>query len=246
MQGVEHRLAALLDQRLNELLELAAGDRDLHVLRAALVGGDERQIDGRFHRGGKLDLGLLGGFLQSLKGHRIFAKIDAFGALEFVGQEVDQHLVEVIAAEVGVAVDGEHFEDAVADIEHRHVERAAAQIEDADLFVLLLVQPVRQGGGGRLGQHAEHLQSGDFAGVLGGLALGIVEVSRHGDDRVGDLLAEIVFGRLLQVLQDERGDLLGRVVLAANFHLHEFFGPADDLRTGPSSLPGRLRCAGGP
>ena len=95
----------------------------------------------------------------------------------------------------------QHFEDAVADVEHRDVERAAAEVEDEDLFVLLLVQPVRQRGGRRLGEHAQDLQPGDLAGVLGGLALGVVEVRRHGDDRVGDLLAEIVLGGLLQVLR---------------------------------------------
>ena len=102
----------------------------------------------------------------------------------------------------------EHFEDAVADVEHGNVERSAAEVEDADLFVLLLVQAISQCGGGGLGQHAQDLEPGDFAGVLGRLALGIVEVGRHGDDRIGHLFAEIILGGLLQILQDERGDLL--------------------------------------
>jgi hypothetical protein len=44
---------------------------------------------------------------------------------------VDQALVEVVAAEVRVAVGRLHLEHAVADLEDRDVERAAAEVVDA-------------------------------------------------------------------------------------------------------------------
>ena len=229
LERVDHRLAALLGQRGDQLLELAAGDRHLQVLGSALVGGDERQVHGGFHGGRKLDLGLLGGFLEALEGHRVLAEVDAFLLAELLGEVVDELLVEVVAAEVGVAVDGEHFEDAIADVEDGDVERAAAEVEDADLLVLLFVHAVGEGGGGGFGEDAQHLEAGDFAGVLGGLALGVVEVGRDGDDGFGDFFAEVIFGGLLEVLEDEGRDLLGRVFLAANLDLDEIFRAAGDL-----------------
>ena len=51
--------------------------------------------------------------------------------------------------------------------------------------------------------------------------LRVVKVRRHSDDRFRHLLAEIVFGRLLQLLQDHAGDL-GRSVLLPlrdNYHV---------------------------
>ncbi len=227
-QGVDDRLAASLDERTDELLQLASRDGDLEMLGTVLIGGDEGQIDGGLHRAGEFDLGLFGGFLQALEGHRVFAQIDAFGAFEFVGQIIDEDLVEVVAAEVGVAVDAEDFEDAVADVEHGDVERSAAEVEDADFFILLFIEPVGEGRGGGLGQHAEDLKAGDFAGVLGGLALRVVEIRRDGDDRLGDFFAEIILGGLFEIAQDHGADGLGGVFLAADFHLHEFVGRADD------------------
>ena len=82
-----------------------------------------------------------------------------------------------------VAGGGLDLEDAVADLEHGHVEGAAAEVEDEDRLVGLLVEPVRERGGGRLVDDALDVEAGDLAGVLGGLALVVVEVRGDGDHR---------------------------------------------------------------
>ena len=103
-----------------------------------------------------------------------------------------------------VAVGAEDFDQLVADFEDAHVERAAAQVEHDDLLVLLLLQAVGERRGGRLVDDAADLQPGDLAGVLGRLALRVVEIGRNGDDRLVDLVAEIAFGRLLELAEDQR------------------------------------------
>ena len=54
------------------------------------------------------------------------------------------------------------------------------------IFVVFLVEAIGQRGGGRLIDDAQHFQPGDLAGIFGGVALGVVEVRRNGDDRLGD------------------------------------------------------------
>jgi len=73
------------------------------------------------------------------------------------------------------------------------------------------------------------LQSRDVSGVFGCLPLRVVEVCRNGDHGLLDLLAQIIFRRLLQVHQDHRRDFRRRVVLAADIYLDQFIRPAHDL-----------------
>jgi hypothetical protein len=74
----------------------------------------------------------------------------------------------------------------VADLEDRDVERAAAEVVDRDALGRVLAEAVREGGGRRLVDDADDLEAGDLAGVLGGLALVVVEVRGDGDDRLVD------------------------------------------------------------
>ena len=178
------------------------------------VGGDERQVDLGLLGVGELDLGLLGRFLQALQGELVVAQVDALLLFELVREVADDALVEVLAAEEGVAVGRLDLEHAVADLEDRHVERAAAQVIDRDDAALALVHAVGERRRGRLVDDAQDLEAGDAAGILGRLALGVVEVGRNGDDRLLDLLAEIGLGGLLHLAEDEGRDLARAVLLA--------------------------------
>ena len=148
---------------------------------------------------------------------------------------VDDALVDVVAAQVRIAVGGLHFHHAVADFEDRDIERAAAEVVDRDGFVLLLVEPVGQRRRRRLVDDAHHFQAGDLAGVFGGLALRVVEVRRNRDHRLRDLLAQIGFGRFLQLRQNHRRNLGRRVLLAVDLDAGVAVLAARPPYTGPSS-----------
>ena len=164
---------------------------------------------------GQLDLGLFSGFFQALQGQHVVLEVDARVFLELVDDVVDDALVEVFAAQEGVAVGREHLELLftvnVGNLDDRDVERAAAQVINGNLAVafFLLVQAKGQCGSGRLVDDALDIKTGNAAGVFGGLALGVVEVGWHRDDGFGHRLAEVVFGSFLHLAQDVGADLLG-------------------------------------
>jgi len=120
------RLATTLEQVGGHLLELGARERLIQVQGAVGGCGDERQVDLRLLHLRQLDLRLLCGFFQALRGHAIFRQVDAVRGLELRDEPVDDALVPVVATETRVAVRALHFEHAVADLEHAHVEGAAA------------------------------------------------------------------------------------------------------------------------
>src|SRR6185437_12918189 len=78
------------------------------------------------------------------------------------------------------------------------------------------------------------VEPGDLAGVLGRLALVVVEVGGDGDDGRVDGLAQIGFGVGLELLQDHGGDLRRRELLRSGVALGYFYarvavGAGDDL-----------------
>ena len=139
------------------------------------------------------------------------------GVLELVHEVVDQSVVPVVTTEVVVTVGGLHFDHTVGDLQQGDVEGTATEVEDQDGLLLLdLLQAVGQGGRGGLVDDAQDVETGDLAGFLGGLALGVVEVRGNRDDRVGHRLTEVRLGVALELLQHTGADLLRGVLLAVD------------------------------
>ena len=202
---------------------------DVQVLRARRVGGDERQVDLRRGGRGELDLRALGGLGEALKGLRVLAQIDPLVALELLRDPVDDPPVEVVAAEMAIATHGANLDHAVAHVEQRYVEGPAPEVEHEHRLLALLVEPVRERRGGRLVDDPQDLEPGDLPRVLGRLPLRVVEVSGHGDDRLGHLFAQRLGRVVSKLAQDHARDLLGRVLLAADLDPDRVVGAADDL-----------------
>ena len=214
---VERRLGAV-EQVLGHPLELGAGDRHVEVQRTLGAGGDVGQVDRwstarRTARSWPSRRPRAGAAWPSCP----WTGRCRWTALNGLDQVVDDPLVPVVATEVVVTGGGLDLDDAVADLEQGHVEGAATEVEDEDrLLGLALVQAVGQRGRGRLVDDAQDVEARDLTGLLGGLALRVLEVGGDGDDGVGDRLAQVGLGVPLELLQDAGADLLRRVLLAVD------------------------------
>ena len=76
-------------------------------------------------------------------------------------EPVDDARVEVLAAEERVAGGRDDLEHAVADLEDRDVERAAAEVVHRDLALDVLAEAVRERRRGRLVDDADDVEAGD-------------------------------------------------------------------------------------
>ena len=117
-------------------------------------------------------------------------------ALELLDEVVDERVVEVLATQVGVTGGGLDLEDTLLNGQERDIEGPAPKIENKDVALTdgLLVETVGDGNSGRFVDDTEDVQAADGTGALGGLTLGIVEVSGDGNDSVGDGATEVGLG----------------------------------------------------
>ena len=110
---------------------------------------------------------------------------------------------------LNLTVGCDDLKDTVVDGEEGDIKGSATKIEHKDvLLAFLLVHTISDGGGSRLVDDPHHVQASDGSGVLGGLPLSVVEVGRHGDDCVGNLLAKERLCGLLHLGQHHSRDLL--------------------------------------
>jgi hypothetical protein len=92
---------------------------------------------------------------------------------------------------VRVAVGREHLDHALAHLQDRDVEGAAAEVVDGDQLGLVATEAIRQSRGRRLVDDPQELETRDATGVARRLPLGVVE-DAGGDDRLLNRVAEVL------------------------------------------------------
>ena len=203
--------AGLLDEGPDDPLEFRPIDR---LLEAQLLVGNELRLasDSR-RRGRQVDLRLLDGE-QELRLVRRVEQIVAGLVLEALRENDGEGGVDVVAAELADPLRRQLLEDAVMDAEDGHIKGAAAEVVDENGLVLAGVEPVGDGGRGRLVDEREHLHAGGAGADLGGVPGQALRVGGDRDDRLQDRLLERLLGVALQHAEEHGGDLFGAEILA--------------------------------
>src|ERR1700721_325477 len=203
--------------RLNEQLENVSWNL---ALIAIAVG--QLDVEPRYRLSRQADLGVNGRLAQSLHGGWMRAQIDAVLGIDLVQRNGQQEVVNVISTQVRVAVGRLHLEDAVTQLEDGDIKGAAAQVIDSNRAFLRPVKAISQCGCCRFIDQPQHVQASHAACVLGGLALRIIEVRRHGNDCLRDRRAEKSLGVPLELAQHVGGNLRRRELQFAQLNTRHF------------------------
>ena len=131
-----------------------------------------------------------------------------FAVQVFEARCATAEVIDVVAAQVRIAVRGQNFQRGhrgVSGWRYRRCLRRGRRPRWFRSFVCRAV--VGQRGSRRFIHQPQHFQPGDSPGVLSSLPLSVVEIGGNGNDGFIDGLTQERFSVLLQLAQDVGGDL---------------------------------------
>ena len=137
-----------------------------------------------------------------MKRHLVRSEVYAVFLCELIRHEIHQSVVEVVAAQMGIAVCRFYFKYAVAQFKNRYIECTAAQVEYEDFPVAALIEAVCKSRRRRFIDYAENVKAGNLTRILDGLTLAIGKVCQHGNNCLRYFFAQIRFSIFFQFLQD--------------------------------------------
>ncbi len=156
---------------------------------------------------------------ESSHGSFVVSDVNAVLLQEVSRAILDQLIVEVFSAQMGISGSGLYFENSIFDRQKRDIESSTSQIEDENvLFSLpLFVQSVGNSCGGGLVDDSQYVESSNNSGVFGGLSLRIIEISGNSDNSVFHWLGQIGFSGFFHLDQHHGRDFFGVEFLEFSF-----------------------------
>lgn len=199
-------LESALEEVHVELLELGTGKS----LGEVVALEESLDLDTGGHLRRQSTLGLLCLTLELTHGLEVLGDVNAVLLVVGLGEVVDDALVEILTTKVSVTGSCQNLENTLVDGQQGHIEGTTTKIVDNDVALLVsLVKTVGNGGRSGLVNDTEDVETGNDTGVLGGLALSVVEVGGNGNNGVGDLLAQVRLGNLLHLAENDGRDFFG-------------------------------------
>ena len=111
-------------------------------------------------------------------------------------------VVEIVSPQRRIAAGGHHLEHSLGQLQDGNIERSSPQVIHRINAFRGIIQAVGDGSSRRLVEQAENIQAGQAGGILGCLALRIIEVGRHGNDCTDQIATQRRLGTRLERFQD--------------------------------------------
>ena len=208
------------EKGVTHILKLGARHRRLEVVAIS----EAVHLNGRLRGRTQAPLCTLTGRPKTAKSTRIRGQVHSRLLAELVGAVRHKCVIKVLATQMGIASRGLDLKHAIVQGENTQIVRTPTAVKNQHILLTTAraIQAIGEGSRGRLVDNAQNIEPRNGPRILRGLALGIIKVRRHRDDRVLHRLPQISLGRLLHLLEHRRADLLRRelVLLALPVHLN--------------------------
>ena len=213
------RLDGCADKAICQLLEFSASKGSYKVLGNTIYGHNVGEVNLCRGAARKLDFSLLCCLFQTLHSHRVFAEVDAVFALEVSSQPVDNNVVEVVTAEVGIAIGRFNLKHTVAKLQNRDIEGTTTKVVHSNLHILAsLVKTVCQSSSSRLVDNTANFKTCNLASLFGCLTLRVAKICGNGNNCLRNGGTEVILCGLFHLLENDSRNLLGGVFTAANLN----------------------------
>ncbi|KAJ0917543.1 putative glutamate dehydrogenase, NAD-specific [Helianthus annuus] len=209
-QTLLHRLHTLPEQIHVQFLESCSCNRGVEV--DPLV--KRIDFDGGLSGGRKSPLSSFTGSSQPPQSSWIPTDILLVLSFKLLNKVVNHPVIKILTSQMRVSGSRLHLEYTFLNCKQRDIKSATTQVENQDVLLAhtgrLLVQPIRNSSRSGLVDDSHDIKPRDDTCVLGGLALGVVEVGRDGDHRVFYGGAEVGFGDFFHLVQHHGGYFFSR------------------------------------
>ena len=126
VEGTLHAVHGAVEERANQILVLHSAQFHVEMQGLAVLLGEELLLEPGERMFRKVSLGRLDGTENACLGDEIGTQVNAMLVEKAIADEVHEQVVEIVTAQVCVAVAGKDLDDALLRLDDRDVERAAA------------------------------------------------------------------------------------------------------------------------
>ena len=131
-------------------------------------------------------------------------EVNAFIFLKFFSQPVDNAVVKVIATQMCITIGRFYFKYTFTQFEDGNIESSATKDVNSNFNILMFfIESVSQCSGCRLINNTANIQSGNFTGFFGSLALSVTEIGRNCDNGFTHRSTQVIFGSFFHFLQND-------------------------------------------
>ena len=111
-----------------------------------------------------------------------------------------------------ITIGGFYFKYPITQFKYGNIKCTTTKVKYCDLMILAsFIQTISQCCGCRLIHDTANIQTCNFTGFFGSLALRIIKISRNGNNRFCYFLAQVIFSGFLHFLKDHGRDFLWRI-----------------------------------